>query len=246
MCTRPCFKFFSSFPNNFKYHQNAPFTVIFFSTVLQSTVTMHALDTLFSFICSSKLFQILSERMLQIHFFHFFCSSKSFQIPSECMLQIHCFHFFCSSKSFQIPSECMLQRHRFQFFFDLILCVQNLHTEKRNIFQLGKRYKKLKQFPSKYAIKCPKMQLRRYRISIFSEGACPRKPLNQWCLHIDLSITTPLVFNSNSNKTIILPNLVCDIVSDWMSTMAIMNNVQKSQNYKIVQPITQLTLQYSL
>ena len=138
MRTRPCFKFFSSFPNGFKYHQNAPFMVIFFSTVLQSTVRMHALDTLFSF----------------------FCSSKSFQIPSECMLQIYCFHFFCSSKLFQIPSECMLQSHRFQFFFDLILCVQNLHTEKRNVFQLGKRYKKLKQFPSKYTIKCPKMQPR--------------------------------------------------------------------------------------
>ena len=181
--------------------------------MVSNTIRMHYLWSFFSL----QFSKVPSECMLQIHCFHFFCSSKSFQIPSECMLQIHCFHFFCSSKSFQIPSECMLQSHGFQFFFDLILCVQNLHTEKRNVFQLGKRYKKIKQFPSKYTIKCPKMQLRRYRISIFSEGACPRKPLNQWCLHIDLSIATPLVFNSNSNKTIILPNLVCDIVSDWMS-----------------------------
>jgi len=63
-CTiyRPCFIFFSAVPNCFKYHQNAPFTVLvsFYSLQFQivlNTTRMHHLPSLFHFIvCSSKSF----------------------------------------------------------------------------------------------------------------------------------------------------------------------------------------------
>ena len=118
------FIYFSAVLNRFKYHQYECFkrnNVLYFPLhfqIVSNTVRMHHLPSLFSFF--SLQFQILyTVRMhaLDPLFSIFLCSSKSFQILSERMLQIHSFHLFlCSSESFQIRSECMLQRHRFQCF----------------------------------------------------------------------------------------------------------------------------------
>jgi len=70
--------------------------------------------------------------------------------------------------------------------------VESLHLKKK-IFSSWQTLQNIFKNPSKYALKCSKMQLRRYRISTFSEGACPRTPLEEWCLYIDLSLATPLI-----------------------------------------------------
>ena len=94
------FKGFSAVQNRFKYRQDAWFRDIFF--------------------CSSKSFQIPSQRMLQRHCFKkILCNSKSFQIPSACMLQRYCFHFFlcCVPNNFN---------YRFLLKFSAVQIVSNI------------------------------------------------------------------------------------------------------------------------
>ena len=89
---------------NFKYHHNAPFTVLVFIflqlQIVSNTIRNHHLSSLF---------------------FKFICSSKSFLIPSECKIHRPCFqNCLCSSNSFQIPPECTSHRPCFKFFFSAV------------------------------------------------------------------------------------------------------------------------------
>ena len=53
----------------------------------------------------------------------------------------------------------------------LFFVVDSLHYLKRGIlFSAWQTLQNIKLFPSKHALKCPKMHLRRYRISKFTEG----------------------------------------------------------------------------
>jgi len=99
--TVPVFKLFSVVPNNFKYRQNAIFTV---------SVSI--------FPCSSKSFQMPSKWTIYHPCFqNVLCSSKSFQTSSKWTIYRPCFqNVLCSSKSFQIWSECTIYRQCFNFF----------------------------------------------------------------------------------------------------------------------------------
>ena len=65
--------------------------------------------------------------------------------------------------------ETLFKRISLQLILLWRVCI----TEKRNIFSAWQTLQNMKLFPSKHALKCSKMQLRRYKISIFSEGTCP-------------------------------------------------------------------------
>ena len=118
------FNIVSAVPNRFKCRQNARFRDIVFQKdslqfqIVPNSVRMHALETLFNkkILCSSKQFQIVSENMLQRHFFQktFLFFSEQFHIPSECMNLETLFSIFSLQfQIVQIPSECMRQRHFF-------------------------------------------------------------------------------------------------------------------------------------
>ena len=137
--------------------------------IVLSTVTMHALETLFPSI--SLQFQIVSNytrvHALETLFSFLLCSSKSFQILSECM-----------NAQRPICNKYILNTERKVFtyrWFNFVVKSLHYFIEEYLFWQT---LQNIKLFPSKHALKCPKMQLRRYRISEFSEGACLRTPLN--------------------------------------------------------------------
>ena len=119
--------------------------------IVSSTVRMHALGTLFSSI--SLQFQIISKTVtvhaLETLFSFWLCSFK------------YCQNVWRYTGLYNYIMK--LKNGRVSTLFDITwLTLQNI-----------------KLFPSKNALKCPKMQLRQYRIS-------------KWCQHTQLSLATPL------------------------------------------------------
>mgnify|MGYP000464658621 CR=1 FL=1 len=86
--------------------------------------------------------------------------------------------FLYMSLQFQIVSNT-IRIHALDTLFSFFLlwlnfCVESLHYLKKNcIFSAWQALQNIKLFPSNYALKCPKMQLRGYRMSKMSEGHAP-------------------------------------------------------------------------
>ena len=168
-CTiyRPCFILFSAVPNRFQYHQNAPFTVLvsFYSLqskIVSNTVRMHHLPSLFHFIL---------------------CSPKSFQILWEYMK-------VCKG----LCNKYILNTERKVFTYLWLNYVEEgLHYSRGiSILSLA-NVLKFNIISFKTCLKnVPKCSCGDVGYQNFRVRHAPDPPLEQWCLHIDLSLATPL------------------------------------------------------
>ena len=128
---------------------------LFFSLQFR-IVRMHALDTLFSSI--SLQFRIVSNT-IRMHALETLCSLFFSAVP-KCFkyLQDACFRYI-------------------SIFLWLYFVVESLHYfKKKCIFSPWQTQQNIKLLPSKYPLKCPKMQLRQYRMSKLSKGHAPYPP----------------------------------------------------------------------
>ena len=121
---------------------------------VSNIVRIHHLPSLFSFF--SLQFQILNTVTMHALETLFLYMSLQFQIVSN-TIRIHALDTLFSF-----------------FLLWLNFCVESLHYLKKNcIFSAWQALQNIKLFPSNYALKCPKMQLRGYRMSKMSEGHAP-------------------------------------------------------------------------
>ena len=162
--------------------------------IVSNTVRMHHLPSLFSIFSYSSKFQTIVTMNALKHCFHLFLySSKSFQILSECMLQIHWFYLFLCC--FKYRQNACFRDMVFIFFFGLQIFVWRVCiTLKRNVFFSS--WQTLQNIKRKSFKVCFKMSQNAavaiQDVNIF-RGSMPPGPLDQWCLHIDLSLATPLL-----------------------------------------------------
>ena len=136
---------------------------------------MHHLDSLLSNFRPNR-FKYHQNACLRL----FSLFSLQFQIVSN-NLRMHALDISFSKKISAVPNRLKYRQNAcfrdivFIFFLPYFFAWRVCITLKRNVF-CSASAAKYKIVSLKYALKCPRMQLRRYRMSIFSEGACPRTP----------------------------------------------------------------------
>ena len=134
---------------------------------------MHHLDSLLSNFLPNRFKYHQNACLRDIVFIVFSAVSNN--------LRVHALDTLFSKKISAVPNRLKYRQNAcfrdivFIFFLPYFFAWRVCITLKRNVF-CSASAAKYKIVSLKYALKCPRMQLRRYRMSIFSEGACPRTP----------------------------------------------------------------------